>query len=60
MGVSNCKCIYRQKKLCSSYSNYDELIRVSSVKCEVSGSDPLANHGDRVRVPCIEICAVKN
>ena len=50
--VSNCKCICRQKNsLCSSNAKYGELVRVSSVKCEVSGSDPLANHGDRIRAP---------
>ena len=49
--VSNCKCISRQKNsLCSSNSKYGELIRVSSVKCEVSGLNPLANRGDGIRM----------
>ena len=51
MRVSNCKCICKQKKSCSSNSKYGELVRVSSVKCEVSSSNLLANRGDRVRVP---------
>ena len=52
MRVLDCKCMCRQKNsLCSSNPKYGELVRVSSIKCEVSGSNPLANCGDRVSVP---------
>ena len=52
MRVSNCKRICRQKKtLCSLNSKFDKLVRMSSDKCEVSGSIPLVDRDDKVRVP---------
>ena len=52
VSMAYCKCICKKNiSLCSSNSKYGELVRVLSVKREVSSSNPIANRGDRVRLP---------
>ena len=49
-GGSYCIC-KKNISLCSSNSKYGELVRLLSVKHEISSSNPIADRGDRVRLP---------
>ena len=52
MSMTYCKCICKKNIfLCSSNFKYGELVRVLSVKREVSSSNPIVNRGDKVRLP---------